>query len=86
MSPVELIKKEIVQNDSHILLNLLRITTHLYIPLGEEQADSISKSTSAAWSELRVARRGLVDWVWKILDECSAMGQSQFEPPVCQDN
>ncbi|KAG7575458.1 hypothetical protein FFLO_00277 [Filobasidium floriforme] len=70
----EPIKTEIVQNNSQILLNLLRITTtHLYIPLGDEQADSILKSKSAAWSELRVARRGLVDWVWKILDECSAM-------------
>jgi hypothetical protein len=74
VSPVEPIKTEIIQNDSQFTLNLLRITTHLYIPLGDEQADSILKSTSAAWSELRVARRDLVDWVWKVLDECSAMG------------
>lgn len=74
MSPVEPIKTEIIQNDSQFTLNLLRITTHLYIPLGDEQADSISKSTSAGWPELRVPRRNLVDWVWKVLDECSAMG------------
>jgi hypothetical protein len=79
MSPVEPIKTEIIQDDSRMLLHLLRITSLLYVPLGDGQADSISKSASAAWSELRVARRVLVDWVWKILDECSAMGQSHFQ-------
>lgn len=83
MSSVEPIKTEIIQDDSRMLLHLLRIATHLYIPLGDEQADSRSKSTSVPWSELRVARRGLVDWVWKILDECSAMGQSHSKAPVC---